>query len=84
MTRVLPVLPSDLTKASTYDLITYLNTRLAERAELVTECPFCEPGDSASGCFHCDGAGETRQEYDYEELLSDITTELLTRAPGFP
>ena len=33
MTRVLPTLPTDLTKASTYDLLTHLNTRLAEQAE---------------------------------------------------
>jgi uncharacterized protein CbrC (UPF0167 family) len=83
MTRVLPVLPTDLTKASTYDLITYLNTRLAERAEFSAPCPFCEPGDAA-GCFHCDGSGTTSCEGEYEEILSDITTELLTRAPGFP
>lgn len=33
MTRVTPVLPSDLIKASTYDLLTYLNTKLAEQVE---------------------------------------------------
>lgn len=54
MTRVLPVLPTDLTKATTYDLLSYLNTRLAERLEAGAE--------------------------DYEESLSDITTELLRRA----
>lgn len=36
MTRVLPTLTTDLTKATTYDLMTYLNTRLAEREEEIT------------------------------------------------
>jgi hypothetical protein len=53
MTRVVPLLPTDLTKASTYDLLTFLNTRLAEQAE--------------------------ENDYGYDEILSDITTELLSR-----
>lgn len=32
-TRVKPILPSDLTKARTYDLLLYLSTRLEERLE---------------------------------------------------
>ena len=53
MTKILPILPSDLTKAPTKDLVNYLNTRLLERQE---------EGNS-----------------DYEELLTDITTELFRR-----
>lgn len=55
MTRILPILPMDLTKAPTHDLLNYLNTKIAEHAE---------KGDD---------------ERDYDEKLSEITTELIRR-----
>ncbi len=77
MTRVLPILPTDLSKASTYDLLSYLSTRLAERAE-AESCPCCDEA-TAKDCFYCNGTGVVPTMREYEEKLSDITTELLMR-----
>ena len=55
MTRVLPTLPTDLTKADKHDLLTYLNTKLAEQEE------------------------KGADDYYFDEMLSEITTELLRR-----
>ena len=67
MTRVLPTLPTDLTKATTHDLMNYLNTKLAEREEMRTS-------DRCSYPVDCE-----LSYTEWEEKLSEITTELIRR-----
>lgn len=67
MTRTEPLLPSDLTKAKTQDLIAFLNIRLS--------------GWNPEVRFEICGTCETEVPYqrEFDEKLADITTELLRR-----
>ena len=72
MTRVLPTLPTDLTKAPTHDLMNYLNTKLAEREELGST--------SLASNNRCSYAVDCELSYpEWDEKLSAITTELIRR-----
>lgn len=67
MNRIVPTLPTDLTKAKTRDLIAVLDARLSGY----------NPEVRFEDCPTCDESVPYQKEFD--EKLSQITTELLRR-----